>query len=93
MKMKERNTTPAPIQYTKLEVCELIIIWPTSESGIERLMPTVTTRGEVSNIAYAQQKSDTKEVVELIYKVVQLVCITMNVAYQDLPKLLPISVS
>ena len=38
-------------------------------------MPTVTTSGEVSNIAYAQQKSDTKDVAELICRVVQQVFI------------------
>ena len=31
-----------------------------------KLIPTVTTKGEVSSIAYAQHMSDTKEVAELI---------------------------
>ena len=48
-----------------LEVCEFRIICPTSESGIVKLKPTVTTKGDVSNIAYAQQMSDTKETVAL----------------------------
>ena len=31
-----------------------------------KLIPTVTTKGEVSSIAYAQHMSDTNDVAELI---------------------------
>lgn len=37
-----------------------------SDSGIVRLSPTVTMSGEVRSIAYAQQKSEIKDVAELI---------------------------
>lgn len=65
--MNEKNTTAAPSQYARLEFWALSIIWPISDSGIVRLSPTVTTSGEVRSIAYAQQKSETKDVAELIY--------------------------
>ena len=34
------------------------------DSGIVKLSPTVTTSGEVRSIAYAQQKSEIKDVAE-----------------------------
>lgn len=55
----------APIQYMKLEYCPCKKIWAMRESGIVRLRPTVTTKGVVRSIEYAQQISDTNEVSEL----------------------------
>ena len=37
------------------------------DRGIVRLSPTVVTNGDVSNMEYAQQRSDISEVAELIY--------------------------
>ena len=51
MKMNDRSTIKAPSQYVKLEVCEFKIICPTRDSGIVKLNPTVTTSGDVNNIA------------------------------------------
>ena len=62
----EQKTTAAPIQYMALEYWCCKKIWTTRDKGIVRLRPTVTTRGEVRNIAYAQQMSEVREVAELI---------------------------
>ena len=62
----EKKTTAAPIQYMALEYWCCKIIWATRDKGIVRLRPTVTTSGEVRNIAYAQQMSEAREVAELI---------------------------
>lgn len=67
MKTKANKTMQAPSQYNKPLVCEYSIIWPIRDRGIVRLSPTVVTNGDVRSIEYAQQISDTSEVVELIY--------------------------
>jgi len=41
----------APTQYTALEYWASMIIWPIRESGIVKLSPTVTMRGEVRSMA------------------------------------------
>lgn len=56
---------PAPTQYIQLEYWEYWIISPMSESGMVSDRPTVTTRGEVSSMAKAQDISLTKEEREL----------------------------
>ena len=65
--MNDINTIDAPIQYVGLVVCEFNMICPTSDSGIERLKPTVTANGDVNNSAYAQQKSEIRDVREFNY--------------------------
>jgi len=67
MKTNDSKTTQAPTQYRNPEVCEYSIISPIRESGMVRLSPTVVTKGDVSNIEYAQQRSETREVAELIW--------------------------
>lgn len=67
MKRNDKNTIPAPIQYVTLDPWEFSMICPTKDKGIVKLSPTVTTSGVVSNIEYAQQKSDTRDAAELIY--------------------------
>ena len=64
--MKDKRTIPAPTQYNALDVWWLRIICPNNERGMDRLSPTVVTKGEVSSIEYAQQKSETNDVAELI---------------------------
>lgn len=59
--MNDIRIMMAPIQYATLTVCELRTICPTSEIGIVKLNPTVTTNGDVKSIAYAQVISDTRE--------------------------------
>lgn len=56
---------PAPTQYIQLEYCPYWIISPINDSGIVKERPTVTTRGEVRSMAYAQHMSLTKEDTEL----------------------------
>ena len=56
----------APIQYNTPEVCEYSIISPIRESGMVKLSPTVVTKGDVSSIEYAQQRSEMRDVAELI---------------------------
>lgn len=51
----------APAQYNGVAYSPCRKIWPTRDSGIVRLRPTVTTSGEVKSIAYAQQMSDRRE--------------------------------
>lgn len=66
--MNDRNTIAAPTQYSGLAYCPCRIIWPTRESGMVRLRPTVTTSGVVRSMAYAQQMSETRDVTELTWK-------------------------
>jgi hypothetical protein len=68
MKRNDINTMPAPTQYTQLEYCEYWIISPMSDRGMFRESPTVTTRGVVRSIAYAQRMSLRKEDAEFTCK-------------------------
>ena len=61
----EQKTTAAPIQYMALEYWPCRKIWAMRDRGIVKLRPTVTTRGVVRSIAYAQQMSEASEVAEL----------------------------
>merc|ERR1711916_343489 len=51
----------APTQYNADAYCASNTICPTRLHGIVRLRPTVTISGEVSSMAYAQQKSDMRD--------------------------------
>jgi hypothetical protein len=69
---KDTNTTAAPIQYIMLAYCWYWIISPMSDSGIVRDKPTVTTKGVVSSMAYAQDMSLTKDASELAMMTAQI---------------------
>jgi hypothetical protein len=61
MKMNDKRTTNAPTQYSQLEYCPDRNICPIKLSGIVRLNPTVTRRGEVNSIASAHEMSETRD--------------------------------
>jgi len=61
MNRKDSTMIAAPTQYNADAYCESNSICPTKLHGMVKLRPTVTISGEVSSIAYAQQKSETRD--------------------------------
>ena len=63
----EHSTINDPTQYSILEYWLLSIICPINDNGIVIDSPTVTTKGVVRSIAYAQQRSAMNDDAELAY--------------------------
>ncbi len=66
-KGKEDDSRADPVRNARI-LCVKNHLANKRERGMVKLRPTVTTKGDVSNIAYAQQMSEMKEVAEFICK-------------------------